>query len=103
MIFEWRRVEVHVDEHEATPRTDEHLGQTPLVGLEPREVPLARHLLEAAVQLPGEPVERTPEFGVTPGVLADPAAPVRADVVEGADHVGGATGRRGSSVRRCRR
>ena len=88
VILERRRVEIHVDEDEATPRADEHLGQPPFVGLEPGEVPLTWHLLETSVEFPREAVECAPELGVATCVFTEPASAVGTDVVECLDLLG---------------
>ena len=78
---------VHVDEHEPTPAAHLHLGQAPVLG-DVREVPLARHVGEVAVEIPREAVERAPqEVGPARLLLEEPAS-VQAQVVEGLDGVG---------------
>ena len=76
-LIERRGVEVEVDEDEPAPRVGEHLGQRPRV-VDLREVPLARHVLQAAVEVPGEAVERAAQLAVAARLLLQLAATVQA-------------------------
>jgi hypothetical protein len=80
-------VRIHVDENETTPGADLHLGQTELLGNDLREVPLARHLLERAVEVPGVAVERAPQLRDRSGLFPQLAPAMEAGVVEGLDLV----------------
>ena len=91
MLGERSGVGVGVDEHETVPRVDSRLGQRVVGGGDAREVPLARDLLERAVEVPGPSVERAAQLlGAVAVRFTEPAAAVQAGVAEGLDAVGGA-------------
>ena len=68
----------------AAPLAHFGLRQCHLIGLQMREIPLARHLVKAAILLPAETVERAGEMLGMAIMVAQFAAPVQADIVEGA-------------------
>ena len=56
------------------------LGQVELLGGDVGQVPLGRHVLQRAVDVPGEAVERAAQLGAVAVVLLQLAAAVQAGV-----------------------
>ena len=79
-VVERLGVRVGVDEHEAVPRADLDLGQREALGGDVREVPRGGDVLEAAVEVPGEAVERAADLRAVAVVLLELAATVEAGV-----------------------
>src|SRR5213076_2784097 len=78
------RVEVHVDEHERTPRGDLHGKEREVVVAERAEALARRHLAEAPPQVPRPAVVVAPQLPEPAArALAEGVAAVAADVLEG--------------------
>ncbi len=60
VFFKGRRIQVHIDEHPATPSGHLHLGQRQLCQLRLIKLPVAVSLFETAIQMPAETVVRAP-------------------------------------------
>ena len=81
-------VGVGIDHHEAGPGAHLALGQRELLVADLLEVPPGRHVLERAVEGPGEAVERAADLAAAPGVLLQAPTAMQAGVGVGLDLVG---------------
>ena len=79
-VGQWLGVRIGIDEHEASPHARLGLGEFELFGLDMREVPLRRDVLQVAVDRPRKPMKRTSDLGAVPVVVLELTAPMQTSV-----------------------
>jgi len=86
-LLEGLSVRIGVDEDEPVPRPDLDFGQVEALIRHVRKVPLGGDVLQAAIEVPGEAVERAADLRAVAVVLLQLTTAVQAGVREGLDGV----------------
>src|ERR1700674_5619152 len=82
-------IRIRIDENEPAPSPDFSFRQTPLRRSNVGKIPLTRHMLERAVEIPREPMEWTAELRRAEApCLAQQTTTMKTGIVEGFEAVG---------------